>query len=549
MQQCCNSMIKREEKGAVLILFLFIFAALLALAGLAVDAGNLYRARLQLQKAVDAAVLAGIGTTILDRQDVESQVEARANAILHENLDLAGILLKTLQNNPDIHYNTDTKRINVRATADIDFLLMDAVPFFILGLDQTPSGAQLSAVATGKRAEANIALVLDFSFSMDCPGIGNCTCQTPGRGTETCEQEAQGLKVNRKIVDLRNAVHTFTALFNEDRDRISLIPFSTAAQVSVPVKKSPDRGFKPDDFNVIDTIDPRGNTNVCDGFYRAYADMVDAKIIDNPKPEDDENVAYVYFSDGAPTAGRLLLANNPPGNLELSPGMGAYDYIHYTVEWVNQSEEGHFPGPSQLVKTPGIAFDYKVGDSIVGSIPGCSAPYTAIVPETELPDEATNSQFSTSVFTGCVQNLGFHMPFQAVPVYGSEYGVTKPFTSWREQYYNCAIQAADFVREHKGLVYVIGLGDPVAVGTDPYQDVNSTLSRKDVFLTRMAADKSHAGGHPEFDFGETGSGNAKVKKWLEIQKGYGLYLATPNSSELESLFKKIALKIRLRLLS
>lgn len=540
-----------KEKGAVLVLFLFIFAALLALAGLAIDAGNLYRARLQLQKAADAGVLAGIGTTIVDRQKIELAIETRANAVRNDNLALAGIELHN--STAETHYNTDTEQIVVHANAEIDFLLMDAVPFFILGLDQAPSKALLSAVAVGKRAEANIALVLDYSFSMDCPGTGNCSCQTPDRGNQTCAQQAAQLGVNQKVDDLRAAVLTFLNYFDPDRDRISLIPFSTAAQVSIPVKVSPDRGFDTASFQDYITgsskITPIGNTNVCDGFMRAYADMRTGKIIDNADPRDDQQVAYVYFSDGAPTAARLLLTNPKAVSGIDSPGLGgSYDYIHYTVEWVNPA--GHFAGPSQLIKTPGIPFNYAVGTPVVGSTPACSVMYTP--PTDKIPDAQAQVPYADSVFAACVNNLGFHMPYQAVPVYGSEYGGTEPFTSWREQYYNCAVETGDFVRDHNGLIYVVGLGNPAAELQDPYQDVNDTLSRKDIFLTRMALDCDGTSKHLDFDFGQTGGNNAKPRTWADYAKDgrakCGAYLKTTNSAELESLFKRIAMKIRLRLL-
>ena len=50
---------RRSEKGQVLMLVALVFVGLLAVAGLAVDGGNLYAQRRQAQNAADAAALAG----------------------------------------------------------------------------------------------------------------------------------------------------------------------------------------------------------------------------------------------------------------------------------------------------------------------------------------------------------------------------------------------------------------------------------------------------------------------------------------------------------
>jgi Flp pilus assembly protein TadG len=58
-----------HDKGVVLIIMSIAIVVLLALAGLAIDAGNLYAHSISFQKAADAAVLAGMGYSIQLSED------------------------------------------------------------------------------------------------------------------------------------------------------------------------------------------------------------------------------------------------------------------------------------------------------------------------------------------------------------------------------------------------------------------------------------------------------------------------------------------------
>jgi hypothetical protein len=85
------------EKGQTIVIFALAFVALLALIGLAVDAGLLFARRSQLSAAVDAAVLAGV--TELDQAGLPG-ANTRARQFLSAN-NLPDVAIATLEGSAD----------------------------------------------------------------------------------------------------------------------------------------------------------------------------------------------------------------------------------------------------------------------------------------------------------------------------------------------------------------------------------------------------------------------------------------------------------------
>ncbi|MCB0325162.1 MAG: hypothetical protein KDD69_16370, partial [Bdellovibrionales bacterium] len=325
----------RNERGAVIPLAVFLIVTLLALAGLAVDAGNLYRAQIQLQKAADAGALAGIGASIIrsdapgDPELLKDFIETRATEVACENLRLFGYPCDDPDTVVSADYDLGTAELTVTTDADIFFFLMGLVPFEIIGAESAGDSRTIEARAAVRRQTATVALVLDLSSSMACPSTGPCACLSPSR-TQTCAEEATALGTTLKVEELKSAVSTFIERFDPARDRITLIPFNIAANVEVPLRPDGALGFTPSDFDVLDGIIPRSNTNVCDGFMTAFQEMSDKGLFGT------DDIAYLYFSDGAPTAGRFLLTSPKAGLEGNDPsGFGTHDYLHYSVEWVD----------------------------------------------------------------------------------------------------------------------------------------------------------------------------------------------------------------------
>lgn len=574
----------RNESGAVLILATFALVGLLAFVGLAVDSGNLYCARLKLQAAADSGALGGIAATVLQNErlrgqpfaDVRAFVEARARQITNENLRQTGIAVDPAN---EITAELTTKplpgappdapevlTLEVSASAEVDFLLIHIVPFDIFGVGGTGRSLRLSAAAANAIAErrpGNVSLILDVSRSMACPADGECTCNTPER-TRSCEEETAAAGVDSRLDLLKEAVSTFLDQFDTSIDRVSLTPFNIAASLDdnyvaggQAVRFSLDSsvnspqaefGFDLADFeSAMDNFSPTGATNICDGIMRAYSEASRVGLAGNPDVSRDQEVSYVVFSDGAPTAGRFLFANPnqlPPTGVH--NGASVFDYISYSVHWsdTESGEEHRWFGPSPLAASSDIEIGYNQPAPPPGSVPACSDE-----------DGVPNPGSVSDVFgPACLQNMGAFVPIAGEMEYGSEYGSDRPYIRWREQYYNCALQAADWLRRNKGTVFVIGLGDPSTETDDPYQGIEDTLSRKDIFLTRLANDYTTAyrlpemlgiSSFPEFDY-------SGYSTYTELQdtayRREGIYLATADADALKQLFKKIALRIQLRLI-
>ena len=77
-----------SERGQALPLFILVMIALLAMVGLAIDAGRLYVARAELVRALDSAALAGV----VELPDLDA-AEQKASAYFNDNDDQATTLV------------------------------------------------------------------------------------------------------------------------------------------------------------------------------------------------------------------------------------------------------------------------------------------------------------------------------------------------------------------------------------------------------------------------------------------------------------------------
>jgi len=554
-----------EEKGGVLILVSFVIVILLAMAGLAIDAGNIFHARIQLQKAVDTGALAGIGSTFLnenvpiDQSDLRDYIHDKAKDIVESNLLYRGFDLSQVATT--YNYEPLTHTLTVTSETNTFSLLMKAVPFQLLGIDQVPEFFEINVVAEIQRAPANLAIVLDLSDSMDCPSEGDCDCKTPDRVSgATCEEVAltNPGNQNTKIQDLKLAVDDFVGLFDPSYDRIGVVGYKMVAEELVQLNSDGSRGFDPTAFDAIDLQVPSGSTNTCDGMMTAYSAYRRLNIINN------EEIAYVLFSDGAPTAGRFLFSS-PEGTMETSneQGLGDHDYLSWAVEWQDSITGTRWTGPSMLTKkrvevTPTNGVDAPVGAS-GDFVPSCQF---AISPSQPLSD---SSQYN-KLFDDCLVNMGFHMPDAAHKVYGqniSGTGANRYDTEWRKQYYHCVVATTDHLRSNKGSVYSIGLGEARdlaadLVAADPYQDIDDTLFRRDFLLARASNDyysarpldsnenELTAQFHPEFDF-EGYTDYEEILSSNQNNPSFGRYYPTPDPAELKNTFRSIGQKVLLKL--
>lgn len=590
MSQCSKfRSVRKGEQGSILILGAFLLVALLAVVGLAVDAGNLYWARLELQKAVDTAALAGIGATIhqsdkvrgLEGDAVREFVTERALEVAMHNLKLSRIKVDR-ERDLNADYQLSLSRVNnapvyqlrVTASAEIPFLLMHLVPFEVLGTGRAGRSATVNALAAeavAERAQANISLLLDTSRSMACPSKGDCVCLSPER-TVDCIDEAAARQVPTKIALLKDSVRAFLEEFDSGLDRVSMIPFNLVASVDnnyrrgdAAVRFEPadgenvaaQHGFEHSKFEkALQNMRASSATNVGDAFIRGFKEAERVNLIQGSNSDQNNLVSYVYFSDGAPTAGRFFfsdLENLEPNPVSSTPP-GRFDYVNYSVDWldtetpsredsqelnVHEQKLWRWTAPGPLLKAQHLSLGQE----------------SIVPPQQAQVSCEIEAQNGSSAGPLCLSSLAAHRPYSSGEIYGMEYqmedGVFSP--RWREQYYNSAIEYSDFLRKQGGRVFVVALGEPAEIRNDPYQDVSDTASVKSVFLARVSNDYSAAvrrprlleqEAYPEFSY----SGYRSYEELRAASpQSEGEYLATDDASALKKMFKTVATRILLRL--
>lgn len=624
------------EHGAIMVFMVFATVVLLAMAGLAIDGGNLYRARLGIQKAADAAVLAGVGYTIqLSKQELEdaqndlglpnlkSLIEKRAEQVFTQNLRMAGLTAQrcTGSSGPEPYfvYNPANRRLDANVCADVDFLLMDLVPFHLIGAGSAGNFVQMKALSQARRHPANVSLVLDVSGSMGCPPE-DALCRCKMSLLMDCDDGTNPMKLDTLV----EAVGVFLEYFDE-RDRIGLVPFSMRAQPAPKDEIEDLIAQDPIDDESIkclllgqpiancntDALRVGSNSNVCDGFIEAYEDM--QQRIENERPPGDpiidEEVAYVYFSDGAPSAGRFLWAGTdslPENDPEAYGSLGdeaIRDYIHFSIAWraplgdtfvklccpevdpdvpyyepcIPQgvcTDDGDCPadhvcasitaysGPSLLVKTQSLYFHWPVPSPPLPNPanPGAHVPLCHNWILNGQPSEYYAPPWKhdfPKVFEGCLSNFGFRVPHDS-RVYASNRDITLDnVIHWNRLYYLCAIALSDMLRRNNGTVYVVGTGvERQIMQDDPFQSEANVFHRKDVFLTRVANDYRTAitnqiaqGELPHPENWEPDSELPTYEDWKrKPSPRQGEYLRGPDSSELRSLAQTVAKRIALRLI-
>jgi len=518
----------RRERGVYFIIMTIGMAVVLALAALGIDGAKLFHERLMLQKAADAAVLAGLayriqigppdaaGNGFLEGTDLPTagtpcvSVLCKAAEVAQANITYAN-----LTGNPATVYTAGAaaplsrydsaatpEKLTVTLFKRVDFYLLDLVPFGLFNV-QNISGADLYVTAEGELAPARVALVLDFSGSMCC-GAANAENCLAGGGTCATAPD-------RKVDRLSDAAQTFVSKFRAGRDAISLVPFNITAKVEKKLADPADP-FNPATWKTAIAnlaVNPASDTNPSDALVQAYRDYRNSPVRGN----GDMN--YVLFSDGAPTAGRFLFQSVPADPADLLPAWDPHDlgtadpdsykdYYNYKVEWHGTDASGaaiSYLGPSPLLQSAEatspynnyanwfLPYDWAAGKppSYPGTpgMPACSALYSGA------------DRFKA--LSLCRPHLQLAVPFSDVDGDAILYGADIAFDdNWSKQYYNATLTMADYIRDKEpgtSTFYVIGLGEVhgAKLGSgntaDPYMNANSDYDRKDFFLTRLALDK------------------------------------------------------------
>jgi hypothetical protein len=437
------------EAGSMIVLLAVSITTLMLMIGLAIDAGNIYRARLALQNAADASAMgalnycSSIGHTDMLRR-VGAEGEADENVVAQRftahlaphiarlarlNLGATAQGVEILRaeylpaGDPEVSSGA-AFAIAVSLQQDVDLMLLDLLP------QAAFSSQRLVARAVTERRIANVALLIDVSGSMQCPAIGSCDC-LPSQGGAGCPAG------NTKFDLLLDAVKSFIRMFDDDHDRIVLAPFDLQAQSLALRDFATQLGVESDaSTTVIDALVdairneyvPSGSTNICDAFIEAAADL---DVL-----AGDETKSFVLFTEGAPTAGRFFFTD-AAAKAALDPfdvGFGRYDYTHYTIDWKQSQLDAAtgrpkvFQGPSLLVNSLALTGNSIEELSMPMTNPAapprrstearCNDDLSAAGAVVSQSDVATVSE---RVFSPCLSSLEAHAPGNPEVKYGGNY--------------------------------------------------------------------------------------------------------------------------------
>lgn len=572
----------REESGIVLILLAISITTIIGFIGLAIDIGNLYRTGLHVQKAADAGSLAAILFRINNSTESAANIELRAERIAFANLQVSGVAAPTEALNI-IDGATSTEW--VPATQKMFLTVKDVTKMFLLssfvkGVSQTFTTQRTAESELGR---ANVSLIIDISGSMDCPGVSTVLTDPLGplcqcRLNSSCPAPNAGNTSAAKIDKLQDAIagtNGFLSQFSTTRDRINIVAFNNAASLVRSVRTTPSNTGTDTDNNdaVIDgftlatlqasvnALDPKSGTNIADGLITAFDDFRSVSATDTGSKK--EEVFYVLFSDGAPTATSVLL--EPGGTDSLD---GKY-YQIFGVDFVNAGGAatkgtspfiGRIPPFSSaslltnfslfnrertdtFTTTPGSGSGFESASAkfVCGAtnnpVTGCD-----IVEEEDGELEVERHEctaFNTAFQTSCT---GTDFTFRIHPTASTAIYEKAELRDIYKLFYDVPIAVSDMMRKNKGTIYAIGLGQPGVEGTDEYQNEYNSFIRKDIFMRRLVSGQNEAG--KAFDEFTLDSG---ASDQVSARDRRGIYLSTASATELRNLYLKIAQKILINL--
>lgn len=252
-----------HSRGQVIVIFAVSLVALLIFVGLAVDAGIVYVSYGQLKRAVDSAAVSAATNFKRNKTLAEMQAAALETMVLHNvnidpslleldvrvcDADSDGLRDASLETDkpeffrtcPDTTLDSPRKLIWVEAQQRAPLYFLTLIGFHSVTL-RTHAVAEAAAV--------DLILVIDVSESMvqECKTFvgGNCVeWKSPGydntvqadydpQALDNCNYE--NLNDCHPLREAKDAAKDLVGSLYEGYDRVSVITFSTKAQVRVPL--------------------------------------------------------------------------------------------------------------------------------------------------------------------------------------------------------------------------------------------------------------------------------------------------------------------------
>jgi Flp pilus assembly protein TadG len=305
MRRFCGNRVQAlgDQSGQALVLVAFSMVDLIGFVGLAIDVGNAYVTQRELQKAADAAALAGAqelpnaaaAVAVAQQYGAAAGEKNEATFVDDAAMTVSTRCVPSLGCTPSRGVTTNV--IAVTETAQVPTLFAK-----VLGFDSFTVHAKATACSPCSAKPLDIMLVLDRTGSM-------CQLSLPS-----------GVVPDPSCTDLnyaKDGVRTFVSYFDESLDRIGLAVFpptppnpTQAQKCASPAQanyNNADAAYVieglSNDFDpssqLMDTVNClQGNGTT------AYADAIDnaqAELAARGRPEAQDVI--VFLSDGAANTG------------------------------------------------------------------------------------------------------------------------------------------------------------------------------------------------------------------------------------------------------
>ena len=277
-----------KQRGQVFVVLALSLVVLIGALGLAIDSGLGYLIKARLNTAVDAAAVAGARAS----SQGASQSEQRANAAQAARDFFAanyprGYLGSTVAlDEPRISFDSPAPGA---ITVDVSAKARTPVAFMrVLGFDKL----DIAAASQTVRKDVDMAFVIDTSGSV--------------------------APVAAKV---RQSASTFLDKFSPTTNRVSLIHFSSGAEVDVPIRTGPIKGFDRQRLvNSIKGYNFAGLTNSSEGFWHGRDQL------NRVAPRDRSTLRLiVFFSDGTPNTFASRFAFRNPQECNVSGALATGD--------------------------------------------------------------------------------------------------------------------------------------------------------------------------------------------------------------------------------
>lgn len=581
-----------NEKGIYLLIVAGSLFALMAIVGFAIDSGTLYQNEIYLKRATDAATVAGSAIlalnekTFCDTSDdapLDDKVAVTIERTIDENLRFNGIGESLTRGNQINQYDFEIIRENcadpspefmlqVRAKIEPKLILMPIIP----GLDFSLT---VNSISQSLIKPTVVTLILDTSGSMNCEDQATsviCSSTT---------------LPNSKLAALKTTVtQDFIPAFDNGRDFLSIISFNRESNIaytkfplSSTIPNNPPGGYnKNSAINVVNALVATNSTNMASAF--ASAGAVTTRLLNTPGMEDLE-AAYVFFSDGAPTAAEFKLTDSPLGELgtydiddNLIPNTQNRDtFFLWSVNWANSSTgQSLGVGLSQLSNKPSACvplygkacgYDTNCNPSVSACLPPkcstLSSPYSLTSTNTNLPTGGAPKTLENGAdeFAACFPRFKFDILGSVYPKNIEAFGEGhlasgtgsavigkikngEPDT-FLYQFFTASIAWADELRARRGIWFAVGFGkDPDGTEDLPYEGLEDSTSRRDNLMNRIALASLPPGNQTRhYDFPGV---ELRENLFKNYQHEIGEHFPVTRNQDLSRIFKSISAKIKLR---